>query len=192
MTFVFSHLKKGVGSEQFVNRTFVSSEPSEWLVLSSKSWSLGSKVAAKFGEDSSYQSSLCVADIVISQDFLCFVSLSSFVFLLQTNTLHKSGFTSLQALSIWLEIPPCTSTYGYIRSIVNHTVVYFIRSGSVPIEGYQKIAKIGIVNQCASPLQPLCIKGYVCQFSTANCQVRMVHTNRTKAALYGIIKNHSQ
>ena len=27
--FDVSHLKKGVGSEQFVNRTFVSSEPSE-------------------------------------------------------------------------------------------------------------------------------------------------------------------
>ena len=113
-------------------------------------------------------------------DFTRFSLFVSLFFLLQTNTLHKSGFTSLP-LSIWLEILPCTSTYGYIRSIVNHTVVYYIRSGSLPIEGYQKIAKIGIVNQCASPLQPLCRKGYVANFN-AKCQVRMVHTNRTKAA----------
>ena len=87
--------------------------------------------------------------------FLCFFFL---LFWLQTNTLHKSGFTSLPLTEYYLTRN--SPLYFYIRLHTinrNHTVVDYIRSGSLPIEGYQKIAKIGIVNQCAKALYNHCV-----------------------------------
>ena len=117
--------------------------------------------------------------------FLCFF----FLLLLQTNTLHKSGFTSLQALSILTRNSPL---YFYIRLHTinrNHTVVDNIRSGSLPIEGYQKIAKIGIVNQCAKALYNHCVEKAKLPIFNAKCQVRMVHTNRTESSF---VWNHKK
>ena len=63
-----THLKKGVGSEQLAIMTSGSSRMLDSFWFSWSFFSLGSRVAAKLGEDSSYQSSLIV-DIAV----LCFL-----------------------------------------------------------------------------------------------------------------------
>ena len=59
-----THLKKGVGSEQLAIMTSGSSRMLDSFWFSWSFFSLGSRVAAKLGEDSSYQSSLIV-DIAV-------------------------------------------------------------------------------------------------------------------------------
>ena len=70
-----THLKKGVGSEQLAIMTSGSSRMLDSFWFSWSFFSLGSRVAAKLGEDSSYQSSLIVDIAVCCVFFVCYWSI---------------------------------------------------------------------------------------------------------------------